>query len=361
MRFAYSMAGEGRGHTTRGLGLGQALIDRGHEVRFFTSGDSPELLRARFGDDRVIEMDIPRLHYNRRGLDLIKTAWHNAPFFLRRGSKAKAILPEVEAFRPDALICDFEPTMSAVARRLGLPLISFDCMHFVSECRLRGQLSLLDRCRIWPVALALRVMVRRPGLTVVAKPFDLPPRRSRAHLVGPVLRTSILEGGWTPSGSHIVAYLRNSTRRILPALFEVARSRGLQVRFYGWVPEHLPEGAVHRPISEEGFLHDLMTSDLVIGTSGTQLIGEVAHLGIPTILVPEPGQIEQSVNAKLAEATCPRTDHVRVRDMAPARIEAALDELPTRSFMPSVDGTQRAADLIVSHIEQHLAPEGERT
>ena len=74
MRFAYSMAGEGRGHTTRGLGLGQALIDRGHEVRFFTSGDSPELLRARFGDDRVIEMDIPRLHYNRRGLDLIKTA-----------------------------------------------------------------------------------------------------------------------------------------------------------------------------------------------------------------------------------------------------------------------------------------------
>ena len=104
-----------------------------------------------------------------------------------------------------------------------------------------------------------------------------------------------------------------------------------------------------------------MTSDLVIGTSGTQLIGEVAHLGIPTILVPEPGQIEQSVKAKLAEATCPRTDHVRVRDMAPARIEAALDELPTRSFMPSVDGTQRAADLIVSHIEQHLAPEGERT
>ena len=67
MRFAYALAGEGRGHTTRALGLGQELIDRGHEVRFFTDGDALALLRTRFGPDAVVEMPVPRFAYSRRG------------------------------------------------------------------------------------------------------------------------------------------------------------------------------------------------------------------------------------------------------------------------------------------------------
>ena len=49
----------------------------------------------------------------------------------------------------------------------------------------------------------------------------------------------------------------------------------------------------------------MVDSKLVIGTSGTQLIGELAYLGIPAILVPEKGQTEQELNAYLANDSYP--------------------------------------------------------
>ena len=41
----------------------------------------------------------------------------------------------------------------------------------------------------------------------------------------------------------------------------------------------------------------MVDAKLVIGTSGTQLIGELAYLGIPAILVPEQGQTEHVITS----------------------------------------------------------------
>ena len=49
MRVCYGLVGMTRGHAARALALGQELIDRGHDVLFFTEGQAEELLLARFG------------------------------------------------------------------------------------------------------------------------------------------------------------------------------------------------------------------------------------------------------------------------------------------------------------------------
>ena len=54
MRVSYGLVGTTRGHAVRALAIGQELIERGHEVLFFTDGDAEELLKARFGEDRVV-------------------------------------------------------------------------------------------------------------------------------------------------------------------------------------------------------------------------------------------------------------------------------------------------------------------
>ena len=46
-------------------------------------------------------------------------------------------------------------------------------------------------------------------------------------------------------------------------------------------------------ISEKRFIDDMVRSELVVGTAGTQMIGELAYLGAPAILIPEAGQKEQ--------------------------------------------------------------------
>ena len=351
MRFAYALAGEGRGHTTRALGLGQELIDRGHEVRFFTDGDALALLRTRFGPDAVVEMPVPRFAYSRRGVNWTRTLPVNAGFILRRRAHARRILPEVERFQPDACIADFEPTLHAVARMLNIPIISFDSQHFANVCRLRDHVPLFHRIRMLPVAIGSRMFLPRPSLVIVSKAFGLPTRREGQILVGPVLRPRIRDGSWKPEGTHLLAYLRGSTAPVVGPILEAAAQRGLQARFYGMDIPDLPDHGVQCEISEDGFIRDMLSTDLMITTAGSQVIGEVAHLGVPSLIVPEPGQVEQDINARLAEATCSRVRRLNVKDLGPKDIHAAIEDLSERSFDSFGDGTSHAADVLLHHLE----------
>ena len=60
MKIAYALAGEGRGHAVRAISLGKGLIERGHEIKFFTCGDALELLQETFGHNSVHDLETPR-------------------------------------------------------------------------------------------------------------------------------------------------------------------------------------------------------------------------------------------------------------------------------------------------------------
>ena len=113
----------------------------------------------------------------------------------------------------------------------------------------------------------------------------------------------------------------------------------------------LPDHGVQCEISEDGFIRDMLSTDLMVTTAGSQVIGEVAHLGVPSLIVPEPGQVEQDINARLAEATCSRVRRLNVKDLGPKDIHAAIEDLSERSFDSFGDGTSHAADVLLHHLE----------
>lgn len=344
-RVAYGLAGEGRGHCIRAIGLGLQLMEQGHEVRFFTSGDALPLLVQRFGEEAVHPLPVPRFVYGRRGVAIGRTLAKNARFILLRRRVARPVIETLEAWAPDMVISDFEPIMPTAARTLRRPLVCFNSQHFASVCTMKKHLPLVHRIRSIPIALLARLFLGRADLTIVSKPFALPLRNKQAHLVGPVLRNGLKEAAWEPQGTHVLVYLRGATEHILDELYAGAKKANLTVRLYGVQPGHAPDHVEPMAFSEQGFMDDLRTADVVVSTAGSQLIGEAAHLGCTTVLVPEPGQIEQDINARLAASLHGNIQSVRVGEFRAGLIQRA----PPRAMphkAPFHDGANEAAKLV---------------
>jgi len=351
LAIAYGVMGEGRGHTVRALALGQRLKDAGHRVRFFTQGQSEALIRGRFGSDSVQLTATPRFVTIRGRVVNSLTGVRGAGYWLSQPFRVRRTIREMGEWRPDVVISDFEPTMPRVARRLGIPCISFNSQHFTLACDLRSHLPLLLRLRLSVLPLLAVMFNPRPSLVVISKPFSLPTKRPHMHMVGPMLRDSLMDIEWQPAGTHILCYSRARLDRVMPAIFEHAASVGLELRLYGHHPDSTPEHVVRRPISDETFVADMLSTDAVVCTAGSQLIGELAVLGIPSVLIPEPGQVEQEVNARLAEAAYGNFARLAARRVSAADIAAAFERIEAEPHPDLAGASDEAARLILDHID----------
>lgn len=353
MRIAYALAGEGRGHTTRALTLADGLIAQGHEVMFFTCGDAIELLRERFGEEAVHHLETPRFVIVRNRVSYLRTGLESLRFFLGHRQRRKAAIEQLRTWGPDALITDFEPTFAGVARRLNVPLISFNSQRFAIDAKLKHLLNRRQRLKLLPIKIMCRVFAPRPDLSLVSKGFNLEANKPSAHLLGPMLRPEFTMDSWRPAGTHAIAYLRHSVLHHLPALAAHAESHGLMLKLYGHYPDEVPANVEVRPISNDGFIEDLVTADYIVQTAGTQLLGEVGCLGLPSLCFPEPGQVEQEINGALATNTFPHVEVVHPRSTSIAQLDEVLQRLKTPGPRPTIqNGCQQAVEMICSFLNQ---------
>ena len=113
MRVSYGLVGTTRGHAVRALAIGQELIERGHEVLFFTDGDAEELLKARFGEERVCATETPKYYFTKGKISIRKTLSKNLKFLLRRKKLAQPIIERLRSWKPDVTIADYDPFMAS--------------------------------------------------------------------------------------------------------------------------------------------------------------------------------------------------------------------------------------------------------
>ena len=347
MRIAYALAGEGRGHTTRALTLAQGLIELGHEVIFFTCGDALELLQQTFGAAQVHRLETPRFVVIRKRISYVGTGFAAMGFAMKFRRQQKRAVNQLKAWNPDVLISDFEPTFARVARRLKVPLISFNSQRFSVDAKLDHLLNRRQRLKLLPIRILNRLFAPNPDLSLVSKGFNLEPNKTNAHLLGPMLRPAFTPDAWIPEGAHVVAYLRTSVLHHLPALALHAKQHGLVLKLYGHHPENIPDNVEPRPISNDGFIHDLLTANWVIQTAGTQLLGEVGCIGIPSLCLPEPGQVEQEINGILAMKTFPNVEVIHPRRTSPDDLDAVLHRVRSAERGPEVlNGAYQAVQLV---------------
>ena len=295
-RILYALNGQGRGHTSRALGVAHTLRQRGHDVSFCCGADAADRLRRQ--GECVLDVPAPteRVHGNR--VRLLATAWQNAPLAVRTPEIVEALAERIDDLAPDLVVADFEPFAPRAARRLGLPVVALSHQQILTETRCHVPLRYAASAAL--TRLGIGVMTpRRLFDRIVVPSFFFPPRRaeSTAEIVPPILRPDVLDAA-PRRGEHVLVYVNHPDGA--GGLLDVLRQVDAPFVVYNVPPPAEPEAypnLTFRAPSRRGFIDDLAACRAVVSTAGFTLLSEALHLGKPVLAVPNRGFFEQAVNA----------------------------------------------------------------
>ena len=207
---------------------------------------------------------------------------------------------EVEDWRPDVVISDFEPVSAGFARWARTPLIAVDNINVIDRCRHGRRIIGAERDEYLIARALVRGMVPGAAEYVVTTFFRPPLARKRTTLVPPILRPEIASARGE-DGEHLVVYWGGEEK-----LLEALRRSGVRCLVYGMRggPDEVKvEGNLEfRPPSNEGFVEALRTCRGVVAGGGFSLLSEAVYLGKPVLSVPLRGQFEQLMNARYLQA-----------------------------------------------------------
>jgi uncharacterized protein (TIGR00661 family) len=292
----YSLMGEGRGHAARARAMVERLRDR-HRLIIYTSHDALDFLRRVYGasgDVEVREIEGLRFHYNGGRLNLSKSIGQGLSLWWRTSAVLATLEPDFIRDQPDLVVTDFEPLISRLAQKVGVPVLSLDHQHFL----LAYDLSSLP-LNLQTYAIGMRGFVKAFGIhaqrTVVSAFYNPPLRRGYEDViqVGPLLRPAVRATEST-KGEHVLCYLRSATP---PPVIEMLGSLEKPMRVYGLGERPPRNGLEFRPINEQTFVEELASCDCVIAAAGNQLLGEALYFGKPFFALPEQKHFEQCINA----------------------------------------------------------------
>jgi uncharacterized protein (TIGR00661 family) len=283
----YGVNGEGAGHSTRANEVLSHLAASGHQVHVASFDRGLRNLQERF---EVTEIYGFRLAYVNNRVRYKRTIARNllsAPQAARSISRLKALVDE---WKIDLVITDFEPLTCHVGHAKGLPVISIDNQH----CLTNAVASYPKQYRHDAAAakLVTRLMTPRADAYLVISFFTAPIRKRNTFLFPPLLRREILSAKPT-TGEHVVVYATSPA----PALAKLLSSVRCRFVAYGFGREGQEGNILYKKPSLEGFFADLVSARAVVANAGFSLVSEALHLGKPYLAVPVSHQFEQIFNA----------------------------------------------------------------
>jgi uncharacterized protein (TIGR00661 family) len=285
VRILYGVVGEGMGHATRSRVIMDEL-QKEHELRVVASGRAAGYLAETVSGVH----DIWGLTFAMDGAEvrLMQTAIQN--FRGAAGGVPKDVKRYYEltrAFKPDAVITDFDSFSVLFAQRHRLPIISLDNIQMLDRCEHDHELTNGFRKDCKLAQNFVRMKVPHAHRYLITTFFYPPLKRERTTLVPPILRPSVVAAVSEP-GEHLLVYWAGD--ETVPAILKAA---GVPCKVY--------ENLTYRPFSEQGFIDDLRTCRGLITGGGFSLLAEAVYLHKPILAVPLAGQAEQQLNAQYVE------------------------------------------------------------
>ena len=348
----YGLSGEGLGHASRTLSVIDSLPDCqvhvytfGKAYKYFQDTRYPYLHRI---DGIMFPYRKGKINY----LGLTKRIIQYRFDGLKRN--IEQISKDAEELKPSVFVTDYEPSMPRAARKLGYgnKLISVDNQHRFAYCDL-SDLPFGLRLYARMTGIATRMWVPYPEHSVISTfHFDhIKTKRTDVTLTNGLLRKDIEETPATNEGFTLV-YLRDSVSDIiLDALWQASVNTPGKFKVYGASEGSLKDLVSQiddfefKPLSHM-FIKDLATCDRVISTAGNQLISECRYYGKPALVVPEPGQYEQHINAhyvdKIGLGVC-----CYARKMNKDVVKSFLEFQNTSSSEPN--GVHKVEEVIRRH------------
>jgi uncharacterized protein (TIGR00661 family) len=283
----YGVNGEGAGHSTRAKEVLSHLVANGHTVQVASFDRGLCNLQ---GDFEVTEIYGFRFSYVNNRVRYKRTIAKNLITVPQAAKSANRLKNLIATWKIDLVITDFEPLSCHVAHRLGLPVISIDNQH----CITNAVVSYPPQFRSDAAAakLVTKLMTPHADAYLVISFFSAPVKKRNTFLFPPLLRQEILEAAPT-QGEHVLVYVTSPAPSLAKAL---AAARGRFVA-YGFGRDGEYGNVVYKKPSLEGFMRDLTSAKAIVANSGFSLVTEALHLAKPYLAVPVKHQFEQIFNA----------------------------------------------------------------
>ncbi len=286
-KILYGVNGEGAGHSTRSKEVITHLQEKGHRVHVVSFDRGLQNLGRDFA---VTEIYGLRFAYVNNRVKYGKTVAKNlitAP----QARKSFSRLLELAGHWGIELVCtDFEPLSCRVGHRLGVPVISIDNQHFLTNTAVTYPRQY--RRDAAAAKLVTRCMTPGADAYLAISIFDAPAKEKNTFVFPPIVRREVLESRPT-TGEHALVYVTSPSEDLLDCL------RKVNCRFfcYGFDRAGEDGNLVFKKASMDGFLRDLVSCKAVVANSGFSLVSEALHLGKPYLAMPVQRQFEQVFNA----------------------------------------------------------------
>jgi uncharacterized protein (TIGR00661 family) len=283
----YGVNGEGAGHSTRAKEVLTHLRTRGHALHVASFDRGLRNLDDAF---EVTEIFGFRFAYLNNRVRYKRTIARNLVTMRRAAKSVRRLKDLIADWKIDLVITDFEPLTCHVGHRMGLPVISIDNQH----CLTNAVVSYPRQYRRDASAakLVTRLMTPHADAYLVISFFAAPVRKRNTFLFPPLLRRGILEAAPT-HGEHVLVYVTSPA----PALAKLLNSVRGRFVAYGFGKEGEVGNILHKKPSLDEFLRDLTGAKAIVANSGFSLVTEALHLGKPYLAVPVKHQFEQVFNA----------------------------------------------------------------
>jgi hypothetical protein len=316
MRIAYSCAGEGFGHAARMVAL-YGELSQNHEVFLYVPGTVRDFVNKKVssGSGKILNDEdiapVPHFAFAKKGnaIDYLGTAATGLKTVLGLPATVVALARALRGQRVELVLSDFEPFLPWAARLAGIPIVQMNHPGIVERYVDADPLS-------WTTALFASLM---------QGPWD---RRILVSFfggdVGPVLRPSLAAKAVEDRGFLAVNIKEESRTALLPALQAL---KGIPWRLF--------------PAPGADFDEALATCTAVIAGAGHQTLSEALVLGKPVLAIPQDGQFEQLLNARMLEGTG-RGSWCTAKDFG-AALPGFLDALPQLRGMIGTRASSKTA------------------
>jgi len=270
MRIAYSCAGEGFGHAARMAALHADLSVR-HRVDLFVPAPVEAFVRSRLPLASLRRVPCFELAKEGNRIDYRRTAALALKLGLRLVPETLRLAGELRESGTDVVLSDFDPFLPLAARLAGIPIVQMNHPGIVLE-------HIEADPRSWIAALAARLMEGPSDRRLIVSFYG--------GDVGPVLRKSLYRHLVRDDGFLAVNLKEEALARILPVL---DATPGLRYKLY--------------PAPGADFDEALASCTAVVTGAGHQTLSEALCLGKPVLALPQEGQFEQTLNARMLEKT----------------------------------------------------------
>ena len=331
-RIGFSLAGEGRGHAARVIALSQTLKNR-YDIVYFCPQTVQAFIRKHIPNP--VFVTVPALNFvkNGHGIDYAGTLLKTLKCMKTLKRDISDLSEYVRRSGISALISDFEPYASWAAEICDVPVLNLNHPGVILK-------FLSFSPGAW-VARSVAALMMPPAQKTIICSFY------RGD-VGPILRQEIREAQ-VHSGDYYLAYAKDSSRTQMQAA--LSRFPDVQFRVF--------------PNPEEDFTAALAGCRGVIAPAGHQLISESLFLRKPVLAIPQTGQFEQRLNARMLKLSG-QGDSGRFRTLE-KDLNRFLNEIQDYPHAARGlekfrydDDTERTADLIEAFVNENTSAQPTR-